>query len=93
MQTSEKMSYMLKDIIQYIMQPKIRYAPEIGTYVSYDIAAYDCFERDIVSVIWDVTSDRNLAIRMCERFNRYQLSLCHLEDAILDMLNEVSPTT
>lgn len=92
MQTSEKMSYMLKDMIQYIMQPKIRYAPEAGTYISYDIAAYDSFVRDIVQTVWDVTSERDLAIRMVERFNRYQLSPCHLEDAVLDMLNEVSPT-
>lgn len=86
MQTSEKMSYMLKDMIQYIMQPKIRYAPEIGTYVSYDIAAYDCFERDIVSVIWDVTADRKTALHIVEKLNRYQLSPIHLIDVIQDML-------
>ena len=36
------------DLIQYIVMPKIRYAPDIGTYTSYDIAAYDCFSLDIV---------------------------------------------
>ena len=80
------MSYTMNDLTQYIMMPKIRYAPGIGTYASFDIAAYDCFNRDIVSIVWDVTSDRDLALRMCERFNRYQLSPIQLEEAIIDML-------
>lgn len=86
MQGSERMAFMMKDLIQFIMMPKIRYAPDIGTYVSYDIAAYDCFGRDIVAIVWDVTSDQDLALYMCEKFNRYQLSPEHLEDAILDMI-------
>jgi len=86
MQDSETMAYMMKDLIQYIVQPKIRCAPDNSTYVSYDIAAYDSFTRDIVAVVWDATPDRDLALRICERFNRYQLSPIHLEDAVLDML-------
>ena len=86
MQNSETMSYMMNDLTQYIMMPKIRYTPGIGTYVSYDIAEYDCFKRDIITIVWDVTSDRDLALRMCEMFNRYQLSPIQLEDAILDMI-------
>ena len=86
MQDSKAMAVMMKDITQYIMMPKIRYAPETGTYVSYDIAAYDCFQRDIAAIIWDVTSDRSLALRMVGKFNRYQLAPCHLKDAVLDML-------
>ena len=86
MQNPETMSHMMNDITQYIMMPKIRYAPGIGTYVSYDLVAYDCFKRDIVSIVWDVTSDRDLALYMCKRFNRYQLSPIQLEDAILDMI-------
>ena len=86
MQNPETMSHMMNDLTQYIMMPKIRYAIGIGTYASFDIAAYDCFKRDIVSIVWDVTSDRDLALHMCERFNRYQLSPIQLEDAILDMI-------
>lgn len=67
--------------------PKLRYRPDIGTYVSYDIAAYDSFERDITAFVFDVTSDRELALHMVEQFNRYQLSPDHLEDAVLDMLS------
>jgi len=87
MQDSRTMAWMMGDMNQYIMLPKIRYAREIGTYVSYDIAVYDGFQRDIVQTIPDVTPDRDLALRMCERFNRYQLAPEHLLDAIHDMLN------
>lgn len=80
------MAFMMKDLTQYIMMPKIRYAPGIGTYVSYDIAAYNCLQRDTIAIAWDVTSDRNLALRMVGKFNRYQLDPCHLEEAIFDML-------
>ena len=83
MQNAETMSGMMQDQTQYIMMPKIRYARETGTYVSYDIAAYDCFARDIVEVVPDVTPDRDLALRMVGTFNRHQLSPCHLRDAIL----------
>ena len=87
MQNPETMSYMMNDLTQYIMMPKIRYAPGIGTYVSYDIAEYDCFKRDIMTIVWDVTSDRDLALRMVGQFNRYQISPIHLKDAIADMLS------
>lgn len=87
MQDPAAMGNMMKDLTQYIMMPKIRYAPGIGTYASYDIAAYDCFERDIVAIVWDATSDRNIALRMCQKFNRYQLDPIHLEEAIADMLS------
>ena len=86
MQNPETMRHMINDLTQYIMMPKIRYAIGIVTYASFDIAAYDCFKRDIVSIVCDVTSDRDLALCMCKRFNRYQLSPIQLEDAILDMI-------
>lgn len=86
MQKKETMTRMMADLTQYIMIPYIRYAPGNGTYVSYDIAAYDCFIHDIVAIVRDVTSDRNLALRMVGRFNRYQLAPCHLKEAVLDML-------
>lgn len=82
----ETIKIIMDNSYQYIMISSLKYAPGIGTYASFDIAAYDCFKRDIVSIVWDVTSDRDLALRMCERFNRYQLSPIQLEDAILDMI-------
>ena len=86
-QDPETLRRISEDYVQYIMHPTIKYAEGIGTYASYDIEAYDCFKRDIVTVVFDVTSDRNLALRMVGKFNRYQLSPIHLYDAILDMLN------
>lgn len=87
MQGSDTMAYMMNDLTQYFMMPSIKYELGIGTYVSYDIAAYDSLVRDIVSIVWDATSDRNLALRMVGQFNRYQLSPIHLKDAIADMLS------
>lgn len=89
-QGSEVMAHMMKDQTQYIMMPKIRYAQDIGTYVSYDIAAYDCFARDIVALVPDVTADRETALRMVTMFNRHQLEPCHLIDTIQDMLTQIS---
>lgn len=86
MQDAETMAYMMKDLTQYIMMPKYRYAQGVGTYVSYDIAAYDGFARDIAALVPDVTADRETALRMVEMFNRHQLSPIHLEEAIQDML-------
>lgn len=87
MQDSETMAHMMKDMVQYIMMPKIRHSQELQTHVSYDIAAYDCFTRDIIAISWDVTADRETALHIVETFNRLQLSPIHLEDAIHDMLN------
>ena len=86
MQDSETMANMMKDLTQYIMMPKFRYAQGVGTYVSYDIAAYDCFERDIVALVPDVTADRDSALHIVGKLNKHQLSPIHLNDAILDML-------
>ena len=86
-QDPETLHRISEDYIQYIMHPTIKYAEGIGTYASYDIEAYDCFKRDIVTVVFDVTSDRSLALRMVGKLNRYQIAPRHLYDTILDMLN------
>lgn len=86
-QDRETLLRISQDQIQYIIHPTIKYAEGIGTYASYDIEAYDCFERCVIASVFDVTSDRNLALRMVGKFNRYQLDPCHLDDAIRDMLN------
>ena len=83
----ETIKNIMDNSYQYIMISSLKYAPGIGTYASYDLAAYDCFKRDIVSIVWDATSDRDLALRMVGQFNRYQLSPIHLKDAIADMLS------
>lgn len=72
---------------QYILISSVKYATGIGTYASYDIAAFDIFHRYVDDIVFDVTSDRNTALRIIEKFNRYQLSPIHLEEAIMDMLD------
>lgn len=86
MQDGKTMTYMMKDLTQYVMLPKIRYAAEIGTYASYDIAAYDFFSHDITEIVWDVTADRELALHLVNTFNRVQLEPSRLKAAIIAML-------
>ncbi len=64
-----------------------KYAPEIGTYHSYDIVVYDDFFRSPVQIVRDVSPDLDLVFCMIEKFNRFHLSPLHLKDAILDMLD------
>lgn len=88
MQNSAEISCIMNDSTQYIMIPSLKFSLEMGTYASYDIAAYDCFDRDIVAIVPDVTADRNLALYICDQFNRYQLSPIHLDDAVCDMVKQ-----
>lgn len=85
-QNWETLMRISQDLIQYILHPTIKHAEDIGTYASYDIEAYDCSKQCVVASVSDVTSDRRLALRMVERFNRYQLEPRHLYDAVQDML-------
>lgn len=85
-QSSETIRKMMKDLTQYIIMPKIRHAPDIGTYASYDIAAIDLLAGGIAAIVWDVTPDRDLALRMVGQFNQCQLDPWLLEDAVRDML-------
>ena len=72
--------------ISYFMFRRKNYAPEIGTYYSYDIAAYGPLIMGPVQMIRDVSVDAELVFRMVMAFNKYSLSPLHLKDAILDML-------
>lgn len=85
-QSPETIRKMMKDLIQYIIMPKVRHAPDIGTYASYDIAAIDILKGGIAAIVWDVTPDRDLALRMVGQFNQIQLDPKLLEEAVLNML-------
>ena len=63
-----------------------KYAPELGTYYSYDIVVYARIMDGPVAILRDVTPDGDLVFRMVELFNRCGLSPLHLKDAVLDML-------
>ena len=72
--------------ISYFMFRRKKYAPEIGTYYSYDIVVYGLLHQGPVQILQDVSTDAELVFRMVMAFNRYSLSPLHLKDAVLDML-------
>ena len=76
----------MDDSYQYIMIPSVKYERGIGTYASYDIAVFDILHRCVDDIVFDVTSDRELALKIIERFNRHQLSPINIKEVIIDML-------
>lgn len=70
----------------YYMFLRKRNIPEIGSYHSYDIVAYDRIIDGPVAIIRDVTPNGDLAFHLVELFNRLDLSPIHLKDVIPDML-------
>ena len=77
---------MMRNSIQYIMEPKARHSSEIATYISYDLVAYDCLRCENVAIDHDVTSDKDLAFSIVRKFNEHQLDPVHLRNVIFDML-------
>jgi len=55
-------------------------------YIGYDIVAYDLRKKSILAVVPDVTTNRDYAEELAERFNRNRLSPIHLEDVMEDLL-------
>lgn len=74
------------ELITYFMFWRKASAPELGTYHTYDIAAYGDLWRDPLAVVRDAALDGELVLRMVQTFNRCRLSPLHLKDAVLDML-------
>ncbi len=62
--------------------------PDLGAYQSYGIRAFETHDMRIQAVAHcsDITTVQSEIERLTERFNRYQLSPIHLEDAIQDYL-------
>ena len=59
--------------ISYFMFRRKKYAPEIGTYYSYDIVAYGLLHQGPVQILQDVSTDAELVFRMVMAFNRDSL--------------------
>ena len=72
--------------VSYFMFRRKKYAPEIGTYYSYDIVVYGLLQQGPVQILQDISTNAELVFRMVMAFNRYSLSLLHLKDVVLDML-------
>ena len=78
---------MTNEFIIYMLITHEKYAPDIGTYDSFDIAAFNCIEHRIVEIVRDATVDRDTAEHIVMALNQYQLSPIHLSEVIHDMLN------
>lgn len=60
-------------------------SPYLGKYLAYGIDAAD--ERGcLLKRVHDITCDRQALDDLVERCNRFDLSLCHLDDVIEDFL-------
>ena len=78
---------MANEHIIYIMITHKKYAPDLGTYFSFDIAAFNCVEHRIVEIVRDATADRDAAEHIVMALNQYLLSPIHLSEVIHDMLS------
>ena len=81
----EKMG-MRRKRIRYFAVSKPYCQLGIGSYISYDIVSCDMYNASVVAEVRDVTTDRELAMRIVENFNRYQLSPDRMENVIDDIL-------
>ena len=73
--------------IIYMLITHKKYAPDLGTYFSFDIAAFNCIEHRIVEIVRDATADRDAAEHVVMALNQHLLSPIHLRDVIHDMLS------
>ena len=78
---------MANEFIIYMLITHEKYAPDLGTYCSFDIAALNCIEHRIVEIVRDVTADRETAEHIVGLLNQHLLSPIHLSEVIHDMLN------
>lgn len=60
-------------------------SPLLGSYVGYGIAATDA-QGNTLKTVHDITCDRGALEALVDQCNRYELSLCHLDDVIEDFL-------
>ena len=78
---------MANEHIIYMLITHKKYAPDLGTYFSFDIAAFNCIEHRIVEIVRDATADRDAAEHVVTALNQHLLSPIHLRDVIHDMLS------
>ena len=74
----------MDDKVNYRIREQTRHLPGIGSYISYDILAYNSVQT--IAIVPDVSTDKSFMLKMVQCFNDYELSLIHLYDVILDML-------
>ncbi len=68
---------------KYSLLTQNLYDTSIGHYTSYGIIAK---ERKLTISVADISTDKFAVEQLIEKFNTYELSLCHLHDAVEDFL-------
>lgn len=72
-------------MIHYVPIKQRLYSDELGSYLSYGIAARDDENQTVLSVS-DVSPDEQFVAGLCDRCNRYLLDPIHLFDVISDSI-------
>ncbi len=67
----------------YLLREDLMTEEELGTYRSFGIT---CRTKEGDTHILDISTDREKVADMAERFNRYQLSPIHFQDAVEEEL-------
>lgn len=76
------------DVIYDIVEETYRCNKEVRT--SYGIVAYDARNGvcDVVASLYDISDDKQRVYELATKCNELELSLDHLEDVVVDFLNE-----
>lgn len=76
-------------MVKYRITEKTVSYPEIGTYNSYGICAYqkDLDDEKLIACFYDVFSERKKAEELVELCNTLELDPIHLEDVVEDALS------
>lgn len=73
-------------MITYMVFGEKRNDPDIGTYHTYSLAAYQGVSNRPVRVLRDVSVNAEEALRLASLFNEHRLSPIHMKDAVMDLL-------
>jgi len=76
----------MKQNVRYIMVSERLHSRASGTYLSYDIVAWDVSAHAVVVRARYVTTDRELALHITEMLNQYRVPPQHMADAVKNLL-------
>ncbi|MBQ2971147.1 MAG: hypothetical protein IJO20_00960 [Ruminococcus sp.] len=68
---------------KYSLLTQKHYDESIGDYISYGII---CADNNNTITVADISVDKFAVEKIIEKFNIYELDVCHLYDAIEDFL-------
>lgn len=74
-------------MVEYKLQTKTTLNSDSTTSTSYGILAF-CGKR-LVATVSDISDNKDAVEQLIQKFNSYDLSLCHLEQAVEDYLYDL----